>query len=139
MDSDITCKGRVTVEGGGIIGGTVRARQSVRTGVLGSKMSARTAIIVGPQYNQGGSGTIDKNLKELDEKINKLTVTVKPFKENPALIERLPQDRRDIFENITKELIKLKEKKDKIAGPVTLLANETAATISTSGSISPKR
>ncbi|MBU1950567.1 MAG: FapA family protein [Candidatus Eisenbacteria bacterium] len=115
LDSNITCKGKILVENGAIIGGTLRARHSVHAGTLGSKMSARTAIIVGPRYNQdGGSGTIDKNLKNLEEKIKKLETTLRPFEQNPAILERLPQDRRDVFEKITMELMNLEAKRDKI-------------------------
>ena len=113
LHSNVTCKGRVTVEGrkGMISGGAIKAGEAVETKILGSHMGTVTEVDVGidpvmlAEYSE-----LRKELPKISGELSKLEQVINLLNKRKEVEGSLDQEKQDMYMSAVRNKIFLTNK-----------------------------
>ena len=115
VNSTIEAGGRVIVERGGIIGGTVTGYREVRSLLLGSQMGVKTRILAGVGSKTKGRLTqIDVELATVNRGIEKVGEALAPFQVSSGTLAQLPLAKLEVIRKLTLQLGQMKLRRESL-------------------------
>jgi len=144
LHSDVTCKGKVTVEGrkGMISGGHIRAGESVITKVLGSHMGTVTTVEVGiDPIMLGEYAELKKSLPKMEGEVKKLDQVITLLNKRKEIDGKLDDDKQEMYMSGVRNKIfltnKTRQAKARFDELSEMVENKNSGSVSVSNELYP--
>lgn len=109
INSEVRAGGRLLIPRGNIFGGKVVAMGGIEARQLGSPMVVPTQVCVGVDPDvQKRLEAIDKEIKELEKKMERILMVIRPLMEDPQRVLGLPPAQRERATAQLREIMQMK-------------------------------
>ena len=117
LHSEVISSGRViTLAGRGIVaGGVIKAKLGVDAKILGTTMASPTEIVIGQEFIENRNNLrMETELRSLDQEIQRLQTTLRPFVGKDPTLGTLPADKRWALKSLAKRLQETRNRRNMI-------------------------
>ncbi len=110
INAYIRCLGRVTVQQGKICGGKIMAKKGIESFDLGAEVGTVTVLKPGHDFElKDQCRALEKSMVEKHAEMEKVKKIIDPLLHNPAVLENLPPDKREKFDETLRYIESVRE------------------------------